>query len=90
LFAYLERRGADFLIAVKHSRRKGCQVIHDRLTYGRKAPLQASRRERKRGRDLTWTLRGMPALDWVVEKKLAGQCDVPGRVLQGDARWQGR
>jgi predicted transposase YbfD/YdcC len=52
---------------VKHNRRKGFQVIRDRLTYGRKAPWQASRRERKRGRDLTWTLRGMPAPQWVVE-----------------------
>ena len=52
---------------MKHSRRKGFQVIHDRLAYGRKAPWQASRRERKRGRDLTWTLRGMPAPEWVTE-----------------------
>ncbi len=52
---------------MKHSRRKGFQVIHNRLAYGRKAPWQASRRERKRGRDLTWTLRGMPAPEWVVE-----------------------
>lgn len=52
---------------MKHSRRKGFQVIRDRLTYGSRAPWQASRRERKRGRDLTWTLRGMPAPDWVME-----------------------
>ena len=43
-FLYLEERAADFLIAVKHSRRKGYQVIRDRLTYGRRTPLQASRR----------------------------------------------
>ena len=42
-------------------------MIKDRLTYGRKAPWQASKRERKRGRDLTWTLRGMPAPAWVME-----------------------
>ncbi len=42
-------------------------MIHDGLSSGRKAPWQASHRERKRGRDLTWTLRGMPAPDWVVE-----------------------
>ncbi len=42
-------------------------MISDRLTYGRKAPWQATRRERKRGRDLTWTLRGMPAPEWCVE-----------------------
>jgi predicted transposase YbfD/YdcC len=52
---------------VKHSRRKVSQVIKDRLTYGRKTPWQASNRERKRGRDLTWTLRGMPAPEWVAE-----------------------
>jgi hypothetical protein len=52
---------------VKHSRRKGFRVIRDRLTYGRQAPFQASKRERKRGRDLTWTLRGMPAPEWVAE-----------------------
>jgi hypothetical protein len=55
------------LIAVKHSRRKGFQVIKDRLTYGRRAPLQTSKREIDHGRDITWTLRGMPAPDWVVE-----------------------
>jgi len=42
-------------------------VIKGRLTYGRNTPWQASKRERKRGRDLTWTLRGMPAPAWVVE-----------------------
>ena len=52
---------------MKHSRHKGFQVIKARLTYGRKAPLQASKRERKHGRDITWTLRAMPAPEWVVE-----------------------
>ena len=42
-------------------------MIKDRLTYGRNTPWQASKRERKRGRDLTWTLRGIPAPAWVVE-----------------------
>ena len=42
-------------------------MISERLTYGRRVPFQASKRERKRGRDLTWTLRGMPAPPWVVE-----------------------
>ena len=37
------------------------------LTYGGKALFECSHRERKRGRDLTWTLRGMPAPEWVVE-----------------------
>ncbi|MEB3202873.1 MAG: hypothetical protein VKK05_08700 [Synechococcus sp.] len=63
----LEQRGADFLIAVKHLRRRGFQVISDRLTYGRKAPHEWSHRERRRGRDLRWTLRGMPAPHWVME-----------------------
>ena len=66
-FLSLEQRGADFLIAVKHSRHRGFQVIKARLTYGRKAPLLASKRERKHGRDITWTLRAMPAPEWVVE-----------------------
>jgi hypothetical protein len=52
---------------VKHSRCKLSRVIKNRLTYGGKTPWQASNRERKRGRDLTWTLRGMPAPEWVVE-----------------------
>lgn len=55
------------MIAVKYSRHKGFQVIKARLTYGRKAPLQTSKRERKHGRDITWTLRAMPAPEWVVE-----------------------
>jgi hypothetical protein len=66
-FAYLERRGAGFLIAVKHSRSKGFRVIHDRFTYGGKTLFECSHRERKRGHDLTWTLRGMAAPEWVVE-----------------------
>lgn len=52
---------------MKHSHRKGSQVIRDRLTYGRTTPLQAIKRERKRGRDLTRSLQGMPAPEWVVE-----------------------
>jgi predicted transposase YbfD/YdcC len=55
------------LIAVKHSRHKGLQVIKDRLTYGRRVPLQTSKREVDHGRDITWTLQGMPAPEWVVE-----------------------
>ena len=42
-------------------------MIKDRLTYGRQAPWQASKRERKRGRNLTRTLRGMPAPAWLME-----------------------
>jgi len=52
---------------VKHSRRSGFQIIRDRLTYGRKAVFESTYRERKRGRDLTWTLWGMPAPEWVTE-----------------------
>ena len=55
------------MIAVKHSHHKGFQLIKDRLTYGRKAPLQASKREGKHSRDITWTLRAIPAPEWVVE-----------------------
>jgi len=49
LFLYPEQRGADFLIAVKHSRCMGSQLIADLLTYGPQTPFQAS----KRGLDLT-------------------------------------
>lgn len=42
-------------------------MIKDHLTYGRKTPWQASNRERKRGRNLTWALRGMPVPEWVAE-----------------------
>jgi len=31
-------------------------------------PWQTSKREVKRGRDITWTLRAMPASEWVVEQ----------------------
>jgi hypothetical protein len=66
-FLHLEQRGAYFLIAVKHSGRKGSQVIKDRLTCGHNTPRQANKRERKSGRYLTWTLRRMPAPAWVME-----------------------
>nr|WP_255518227.1 ISAs1 family transposase [Synechococcus sp. CBW1002] len=55
-------------MAVNHSRRKGFRLIRDRLTYGRRIPWRTSRREVKRGRDITWTLRAMPAPEWVVEQ----------------------
>jgi hypothetical protein len=67
---------------VKHSRHKGFQVIKDRLTDGRKAPLQTSKRERKHGRDITWTLRAMPAPEWVAEN-WPGSATVIA-VLQGN------
>lgn len=43
-------------------------MIRDRLTYSRRAPWRASKREIKRGRDITWTLRAMPAPEWVMEQ----------------------
>lgn len=43
LLIYLEQRGADLITAVKHSIYKGFQVIKDRLIYGGKAMLQASK-----------------------------------------------
>ena len=52
---------------MKHSRLRVFRIIRDRLTYGGKALFECSHRERKRGRDLTWTLRGMPAPEWVTE-----------------------
>jgi predicted transposase YbfD/YdcC len=56
------------LIAVEHCRRKGFRLIRDRLTYGRRIPWRTSMREIKRGRDITWILRAMPAPEWVVEQ----------------------
>jgi hypothetical protein len=56
------------LIAVKHGRRKGFRLIRDRLTYSRQIPWRTSKREIKRGRDVTWELRAMPAPDWVMEQ----------------------
>ena len=67
-FLYLAQRNADFVIAVKHRRRKGFQQIRDRFTYGRRAPRHTSHRELKRGRDITWSLRAMPEPEWVVEQ----------------------
>ena len=52
---------------MKHSRRKRFQIIKDRLTHGRKASLHTSQLERSHGRDITWTLLGKPAPEWVVE-----------------------
>jgi predicted transposase YbfD/YdcC len=60
-------RGADFLIAVKNSRHKGFQVIRQHLTHCSTSSHQTSKRERGHGRDITWTLRAMPAPPWVKE-----------------------
>lgn len=70
------------MIAVKHCYRKGFQVIRDQLIYGGKPPLQARKHERKHGRDLTWTLRGMAAPEWVEENWPAGAM-VPAVHCQG-------
>jgi predicted transposase YbfD/YdcC len=43
-------------------------LIRDRLTYGRRIPWRTSKREIKRGRDITWDLRAMPAPEWVMEQ----------------------
>ena len=42
-------------------------MIRDRLTYGRRVPWRARKHELAHGRDITWTLRAMPAPEWVVE-----------------------
>ena len=55
------------MIAVKNCRRRGFQAIKTRLFHARKTPLHTSKRERGHGRDITWTLWGMPAPEWVVE-----------------------
>jgi len=56
------------VIAVKHLRRKGFQLIRDWLIYGRRIPWRTSKREIKRGRDITWELRAMPAPEGVMEQ----------------------
>ena len=70
---------------MKHSRRKGFQIIKDRLTYGRRVPLKTSRREVDHGRDITWTLRAKQAPEhireawsgtsWIVEMAAVGTRD---------------
>ncbi|MDP4738486.1 MAG: ISAs1 family transposase [Cyanobium sp. MAG_216] len=55
-------------MAVKHGRRKGFRLIRDRLTFCRKVPCQTSHHEVGHGRDITWTLRAMPAPNWVIEQ----------------------
>jgi predicted transposase YbfD/YdcC len=67
------------LIAVKHSRRKGFRLIRDRLSYGRRIPWRTSKREIKRGRDITWILRAMPAAEWVVEQRPGSATIIAGR-----------
>ena len=56
------------MIAVKHGRRKGFRLIRDRLTYRRKVPWETSHHEAGHGRNIVWTLRAMPAPDWVMEQ----------------------
>jgi hypothetical protein len=56
------------LIAVKNGRRKGFRLIRDRLTYSRRISWRTSKREIKRGRDMIWDLRAMPASEWVMER----------------------
>ncbi|WP_255024459.1 ISAs1 family transposase [Cyanobium sp. T1G-Tous] len=46
----------------------GFRLIRDRLTYARRIPWRTSKREIKRGRDITWNLRAMPAPEWVMEQ----------------------
>jgi hypothetical protein len=71
------------LIAVKNSRHKGYQVIKERLTLGLKNAHQTSNRERGHGRDITWTLRAMPAPPWVVE-------NWPGSAMIIEVRSKGK
>jgi len=53
LSLYFAQGGADFLIADKHTRRKRFRLIRDRLIYSRRIPWRTSKREMKRGRDIT-------------------------------------
>ena len=56
------------MIAVKHGRHTGFCLIRDRLTDGRQIPWRTRKRDIKRGRDITWALRAMPAPEWVMEQ----------------------
>ena len=38
------------------------------MTYSRKVPWEVSHHEVGHGRDITWTLRAMPAPDWVIDQ----------------------
>jgi hypothetical protein len=58
-------------------------LIRDRLTYGCRIPWRTSKREIKRGRDITWELRAMPAPEWVTEQW-------PGRATIIAVRSRGR
>ena len=57
-------------------------MIRYRLTYGRRIPWRTSNREIKRGRDITWELRAMPAPDWVMEQWPVDEAfDIPFQPL---------
>ncbi len=56
------------MIAVKNVRRKGFRLIRDRLTTSRKVPWETSHHEVDHGRDIVWTLRAMPAPEWLIEQ----------------------
>lgn len=68
---------------MKHSRRKGFKEIVARLSYGKRGLFKASKHEVSHGRDITWTLRGMAAPDWVV-------ANWPGSATVVEVRSQGR
>ena len=67
-FLFLAQHGGDFVIAVKHRLHKRFRLILDLLTCSRKLQWKTSHHEVGHGRDITWTLRAMPAPDWVIEK----------------------
>ena len=70
------------MIAVKHGRRKGFRLIRDRLTHSRNVPWESSHHEVGHGRDIAWTLRAMPAPDWVIEQ-LPGSATIIAVRSQG-------
>ena len=55
-------------------------MIRDRITYGRRIPWRTTKREIKRGRDITWTLRAMPAPEWVMEQWPGSATIIPVRT----------
>jgi len=46
----------------------GFRLIKDRLNYRRRIPWRTSKREIKRGRDITWNLQAVPAPEWAMDQ----------------------
>lgn len=79
---------ADVLIAVKHCRRQGFQIVRDRLTNGCRIPWRTSEREVKRDRDLNLDPTAHAAAG-VGDEAVAGERHHHRRAQPGLPRGQG-